>query len=150
MVTIARAQYDVRNAFASDLSFEGDKGVTKQSDLKESDINTIFRKFEKTGLLPQMIVKEGRYGDFSAVPDYQEALQIIKTADEQFINLDVDIRNRFANDPAKFLEFATDLKNLDEMEKMGLLKPEIVKQRADARLAARLAEKQAEAVKPVA
>jgi len=134
MIT-ARAQYDERPSLASDLSFEGDKGVTKQSDLKDTDINAMFKKFERTGQLPDLIAKNGRYGDFSAVPDYQEAVNIVRTAEEQFANLDVTLRNRFENDPTQFLAFATDNKNIDELEKMGLLKPEIVKQRADARRA---------------
>jgi len=135
MIT-ARAQYDERPSLASDLSFEGDKGVTKQSDLKDTDINAMFKRFERTGQLPQMIAKEGRYGDFSAVPDYQEAVLIVRTAEEQFSNLDARLRNRFENDPAKFLVFATDPANMDELEKMGLLKPEVVQARREARLAA--------------
>ncbi|QXP08184.1 MAG: internal scaffolding protein [Arizlama microvirus] len=135
MIT-ARHQYDDRQPLASDLSFEGDKGVTKQSDLKDCDINLIMRRYEKTGFLPDLIVKDGRYGDFSEVPDYQEALNIVKLADEQFGALDVEIRNRFENNPAKFLGFVTDPKNLDEIEKMGLLKPEVLKARVEARAAA--------------
>ncbi|QXP08250.1 MAG: internal scaffolding protein [Arizlama microvirus] len=132
MIT-ARSQYDERPALASDLSFEGDKGVTKQGDLKDTDINLLFKRFEKTGQLPDMIAKEGHYGDFSAVPDYQEAVNIVRHADEQFAALDVNIRNRFENDPSKFLSFVTDEKNLDEIEKMGLLKPEKVAARKAAR-----------------
>lgn len=123
-MTIARSQYDERQNLASDLSFEGDQGVTKQADLKDADINAMFKKFERTGQLPNMISKQPHYGDFSTVPDYQEALEIVKHADEQFINLDVTVRNKFDNDPAKFLAFATDSKNEDEMDKMGLLNPE--------------------------
>jgi len=132
---IARAQYDERPTLASDLSFEGDKGVTKQSDLKDTDINAMFKRFERNGQLPLMIAKNPVYGDFSAVPDYQEALTIVKTADEQFANLDVTIRNRFDNDPAKFLAFATDQNNIDELDKMGLLKPEVIEARRAARIA---------------
>jgi len=130
---IARAQYDERPTLASDLSFEGDKGVTKQSDLKDTDINALFKRFEKTGQLPEMILKNGHYGDFSSVPEFQEAQNIIKHADEQFANLDVTIRNRFQNDPAQFLEFVTNPNNLNDLEQMGLLKPEIVAQRVAAR-----------------
>jgi len=132
MIT-ARTQYDERPVLKSDLSFVGDKGVTKQSDLKDADINAIFKRFERTGQLPTMITKEPRYGDFSAVPDYQEAVSIVRTAEEQFLNLDVTIRNRFENDPAKFLGFATDPANIDELEKMGLLKPETIAARKQAR-----------------
>jgi len=132
MIT-ARAQYDERPTLKSDISFAGDKGVTKQSDLKDADINAIFKRFERTGQLPTMIAKEGRYGDFSAVPDYQEAVTIVRTAEEQFANLDATLRNRFENDPAKFLEFATNPENMDQLENMGLLKPEVVEARKQAR-----------------
>ena len=142
MIT-ARTQYDERTAHASDLSFEGDKGVTKQSDLKDTDINSIMKRFERTGQLPDMIVKTPRYGDFSEVPTYQEALEIVTLANDQFLNLDVDVRNRFDNDPAKFLGFASDPKNMDELETMGLLKPEIVQARIEAR---KQANAEAEAV----
>jgi phage internal scaffolding protein len=121
---IARSQYDIRPVMASDLDFAGDKGLTKQSDAKDCDINLIMKRFEKTGTLPNMIARDGHYGDFSNVPDYQEALEIVRLANDQFGNLDANIRNRFENDPAKFLAFATDPKNLEEMEKMGLLNEE--------------------------
>lgn len=129
----ARMQYDKRVPVASDLDFTGDKGLTKQSDAKDCDINAIFRRFEKTGQLPDLIAREPRYGDYSDVPTYQEALDIVNLAEEQFAMLDVTIRNRFENDPSKFLAFATDVKNLDEMEKLGLLKPEVVAARQEAR-----------------
>lgn len=134
-MVIARSQYDERPVLASDLSFDGDKGLTKQADAKDCDINAIFKRFERTGQLPNLIAREGRYGDFSAVPDYQEACEIVRHAEEQFLNLDVELRNRFENDPSKFLAFATDGKNIDEMEKLGLLKPEAVEERRRIRKA---------------
>lgn len=132
-VVIARGQYDERPVVKSDLSFEGDKGLTKQSDAKDCDINLIFKRLEKCGTLSEMIVREGSYGDFSSVPDFQESLHIVRHAQEQFDNLDVTIRNRFENDPVKFLEFVNDPKNLDEMENLGLLKSEVVEARKKAR-----------------
>jgi len=132
----ARNQYDERPTLASDISFSGDRGVTKQADLKDTDINVLFKRFEKTGQLPDMILKNGRYGDYSAVPDYQEAVNIVRTAEEQFAALDANTRNRFENDPAKFLAFATDDKNYDDLEKMGLLKPEAVEARRAIRIKA--------------
>lgn len=135
MEIVARMQYGVRPVLDSDLSFEGDKGLTKQSDAKDCDINAIFKRFERTGQLPDAIFQNPLYGDFSNVPDYQEALHIVRKAEEQFALLDVTIRNRFDNDPAKFLGFVQDPKNIDEMDKMGLLKPEAVKARREAEAA---------------
>lgn len=132
-VVVARTQYDPRPVFASDLDFAGDKGLTKQSDSKDCDINLLFKRFERTGQLPEMIVRDGRYGDFSSVPDFQAAHEIVRHAEEQFMNLDAPVRNRFDNDPVKFLAFVSDPKNEDEMEKMGLLNKEALDRRAAAR-----------------
>lgn len=150
MAIKARCQYDERGVFESDLSFEGAVSLTKQSDAIDADINSLFARFERTGQLPNMIVKEASYGDFSSVPSYQEAVEIVRHADEQFINLDVSIRNRFDNDPAKFLAFATDPANIDELEKMKLLKPEIVAQRQAERKASEEAMVAAREAKNVA
>lgn len=86
----------------------------------ECDINMIMKKFEKTGQLPEMIKNNPQYGDFTDAPDYQTALHTVMHAQEQFANLSAKVRNRFNNDPAEFLEFATNPENLKEMVKMGL------------------------------
>jgi len=111
----------------------------------------IMKRYEKTGVLPNMILKNPVYGDFSSVPNYQEALNIVRIAQEQFNGLDASVRNRFDNDPAKFLDFATNPENVEQMAKMGLLKPEVVaarkaamKAKSDAAKEALAAEKAAE------
>lgn len=95
-------------------------GRTKQSEKDSCDINIITKRYEKTGSLPEMIQREPRYGDFSNVPTFQEALEVVSLAEEQFAALDAHIRTRFGNDPAQFLAFATDKSNLEEMVKLGL------------------------------
>ena len=47
-------------------------------------------------------------------------MQIVASANSLFAGLPSTIREKFENDPAKFLEFAQDEENLDEMRKMGL------------------------------
>ena len=91
---------------------------------------------------------KGCYGDFSQVPDYMQALNIVKLAEEQFAALSVELRNEFDNDPAKFLAFCNDEKNADRMSELGLLKPEAVERRrqeAAARDAKIYAEREAKA-----
>lgn len=105
---------------------EWSKSRTLQSDKDAADINNIMRRFETTGALPNMIRQEPAYGDFSNAVDYRESLDIVMKAREQFANLNAKIRARFENDPAQFLEFCNDEKNLPEMAKMGLLTPEAV------------------------
>lgn len=101
------------------LVFEA-KSRTKQSFKDDCDVNNIMKKYNKTGQLPEMIQREPRYGDFSDVTDYQESLNIVLLAQEQFANLPARARDRFRNDPAAFLEFVNDPKNVQEMVEMGL------------------------------
>lgn len=96
--------------------------TTSQADKDAADINNILRRYEKTGELPVMIERDPSWGDFSDVPSFQEALDIVAKAEDQFAALDAHVRRRFDNDPAKFLEFASDDKNKAEMAKLGLLK----------------------------
>lgn len=96
------------------------ESLTKQAFSDECDINKIMRRAEQTGELPDMIKNNPQYGDFSDVPTYQEACNVVQKAEEQFNALNAHIRSRFSNDPAQFLEFATNPANAREMIKMGL------------------------------
>lgn len=95
------------------------ESMTVQSQKDEADINTIVRNFGVTGLLPQN-VRVPTYGDFDGVDNYQDALHAIKAADASFMAMPADVRERFGNDPAKFVEFCSDAQNLEEMRKLGL------------------------------
>jgi len=103
------------------VAFEtGDDTLVQQNLAEETDINRIVAKYQKTGVFTHVSRYAGEYGDFSGVPDYKTGLERIQAADEMFMSLPSKIRDRFGNDPAKFIEFATDEKNLDELQKMGL------------------------------
>lgn len=93
--------------------------LTDQSQAAECDVNTIMDRFLKTGVLPG-VDAERLYGDFTSVPDFQEAQNIMRQATTQFASLDARLRRRFDNNPAEFLAFATDPKNGEELVKLGL------------------------------
>lgn len=99
------------------------EGLTRQDMKNECDINVIMNKYVKHGKLPDMIKKNPQYGDFSAATDYKQSLDIVLDAQEQFNNLSAAQRKQFANDPAKFLEFANSEENAQAMEDMQLNKP---------------------------
>lgn len=101
------------------LSFV-EKTKTKQSFKDECDINTIMKKYQSTGQLPFLIQSQPQYGDFSDVASFQEAMHIVQHANEQFENLSAEIRNRFRNDPALFLQFCEDPQNGEELVRLGL------------------------------
>jgi len=78
-----------------------------------------------SGVLPQ---RSGNplYGDYSEVPEYQEALEVVRVAGEQFRGLSARNRERFNNDPAQFLDFVSNPSNAQAMAEMGLMKPEAI------------------------
>jgi len=98
---------------------------TKQSFRDECDINNIVKRFNVTGQLPVGSVQP-QYGDFSGITDYQSALNAVMAAQDSFLALPAKLRARFDNDPALFVEFASDEANRDEMKALGLLHEETV------------------------
>lgn len=95
----------------------------KQSFRDECDINSIMRRFEKTGVLEHVSKHGGRYGDFIGAPEYHEACNRVLEADAMFQELPAKVRKRFSNDPADFLAFMADPENQEEARQLGLLKP---------------------------
>lgn len=94
---------------------------TQQHFAEKCNINSIMAKYKKTGLLPVVTGKTPQFGDFSQVHDYQTALHKINEAQEAFDSLPAEIRKRFDNEPAKFIEFVEDSQNKDEAIKLGLI-----------------------------
>lgn len=101
-----------------DCSVEG-PSRTKQEFKKESDIDFIINRFKNTGFIEHQAAHKGDYGEFMDI-DYQTALNAVIAAQEMFDELPSKIRNRFENDPAKFLSFVEDGNNYEEMVEMGL------------------------------
>ena len=53
--------------------------------------------------------------------DYAESQQIVIDANNAFANLPSRLRDRFANDPSKLLDFLSRKENLDEAISLGLV-----------------------------
>lgn len=115
-------QYDSdQSSLDSSVSFFG-KTLTQQQFRDECDINEIVRRFGLTGQLPENL-RAPQYGDFTGVSDYQTALNAVIAADEAFMELPANVRERFDNDPAKFVDFCSDDANRAEAERLGLVFP---------------------------
>lgn len=100
---------------------------TKQADKDGCDIHFILRRIEQGGMLPEMMAREPRYGDFTQVKDYRESMEIVCKAQEQFEALPVAVREKFEHDPEKMLAFVADPKNADELVELGLALPRKLK-----------------------
>lgn len=104
---------------------------TRQSFKEECDINLMMAKFQRTGQLTHVRESLGTYGDYSNVDDYQSALNNVKAAESAFAAMPANIRDRFQNDAAQFLEFMDNPDNQDEAEDLGLVKSKIVPKRPE-------------------
>lgn len=127
-VPFLRTPYNYDRDAASDesgLKCE-DVSLAVQSERDEVDINTIVRRFGLTGELPHDL-RAPTYGDFTEVRDYHTAMNAVSKANEAFDRMPADVRAKFNNDPALFVDFCSDPKNADAMKDMGLLSAEAVK-----------------------
>lgn len=101
------------------------KSLTKQSFNKECEINNIVAKHQVTGAVSHVNQYGGEYG-FATSLDFAESMRIVVQAQDMFDDLPSSIRNKFANDPALFLDFVQDDENVEEMREMGLVAAEEV------------------------
>ena len=44
-------------------------------------------------------------GDFTNIPDFHTAMNLVRQAQEEFVRIPADVRARFNNDPGRFMEF---------------------------------------------
>lgn len=102
----------------SDLECK-DPSLAQQQFKDDVDINVLLERFKVTGQLPQG-VRVPVYGDFTGVTDFQSAQKAVLEAQDAFMQLPAQLRNRFNNSPQAFLEFCSDEANLPEMRKLGL------------------------------
>lgn len=97
----------------------GTESFVQQSFAEECDINNIVRKYQDVGSFgPQD--REPIFGDFTEIPDYQDAFEIVRAASESFNSLPSDVRTRFGNDPGLMMAFLADEANNEESYKLGL------------------------------
>lgn len=105
--------------------------LTKQSDAESADINVIVKRFNLTGQMPQGL-QPLSYSDFEGIFDFQSAMNAVRAAEESFMSMPAHVRERFSNNPQKFMDFCSaeqdgKLVNLEEMRKLGLaIPPEVV------------------------
>lgn len=120
--------------------YHSDKpSMTQQQYANECDLNNLVDKnmrFKDPAFLTKLQMfgsgekVEPIYGDFASVPDFQNAMNTINTATEQFMSMPSKIRARFDNDPVKLLAFVNDESNYEEGLALGIYKPRKTQQPA--------------------
>lgn len=94
--------------------------LAQQQFAEESDINTIVRRFGLTGEIPENF-KMPVSGDFTNIPSFEEAQNMIRAAQEAFDQVPAHIRARFDNNPQKLMNFLDNEENKAEALKLGLI-----------------------------
>lgn len=123
-------------AKCSGLVFKGES-KTDQSFKDDCDVNKIMEKYKTVENYNAVMALQNpgrakpQFGDFADMPDYAAAQNVIVRARNMFEALPSNIRDRFANDPAIFLEFMSDDKNKAEAIKLGLCQPDPVVETED-------------------
>lgn len=134
---VIRTYYDGKQKQISDLTAldqTGEISLTKQADLASSDVNTIMAQYEKTGMLSHVNQYQGNYINLGDAKSYHDNMNDVLAAQTAFASLPADIRARFGNDPAAFLDFVSDQKNKPELIKMGLVHAPTAAPEGDATL----------------
>lgn len=119
-----RSAYDGLNDEVSEETGYACEGPSKtqQNQRESTDINKILKDFRVTGIIRQGI-RVPTYGDFEGVNDFRTAMDMMIEAQNAFMAMPSELRNRLNNDPQAFLEWCADERNLDEMRKYGLAVP---------------------------
>lgn len=112
----SRYSQSEKTQYVSDLPSE-----TKQQFKDETDVNYILKRYTKTGILSHVNEIEARFGDWSDVSDYQDAMNRVLNAKEEFLKLPSIVREKCRNNPMEFLDYIRDDKNRAEAESLGLL-----------------------------
>lgn len=99
-------------------------GRTKQSFKKQCDITGIVNRYANHGTFDHVSAAQPVFADVSEIGDFRSLVHRARRASEAFDRLPPELRERFANDPARLVEFIQDDANLDEARKLGIVPPE--------------------------
>lgn len=99
------------------------KSKTDQSMKDVCDINSIMKRYQKTGHLPHFPEKTPQFGDFSNVPTLMEAFDTTQKAKDMFYSLPSELRKEMDNNPSRLEAYISDPKHFTKLCDLGILKP---------------------------
>jgi len=99
--------------------------LTRQEFAEECDINVLMKRYENQDIGSIMRrSQEPVYYDLTEAPsDLMGYMQLMQDAQNAFMTLSAQVRREFDNDPVRFVDFAGDPANLDQMRSWGLAPP---------------------------
>lgn len=113
--------------------------MTQQHFKDECDINRIIEKYASglSNITPEtvrqiinqttpperlMSSRSPVFGDFSDVKDFQSAQNAVIEAENAFMSIPARVREKFGNDPGRFIAWLQDPSNVEEAEELGFLR----------------------------
>lgn len=97
-------------------------GRTRQSEKAACDVNLIVKQHTR-GIIPQHVTQRVAAYGFAPAEDFRECMERVREAREVFATLPSETRKFFANDPARFVEFSADPKNIEKLVELKLAVP---------------------------
>ena len=116
---VAKKQYDFSTHVHPVIDIPPEEDLTQQHFERETNINSIVSRYQKTGVLPTALIREVQFGEVG--PDLISSLNKIKAAKEQFQLLPAKIREEFKNDPDQFMRFLADPHNFEKAKSLGIV-----------------------------
>lgn len=112
---------EVKNRFSPSEQVVSPPGIepAQQQFKDDCDINSIMKRFQKTGAIDHVSRHQPQYG-VATPTDYHAALNIVTMAQSMFEELPSSLRRRFNGNPQELLEFVQNPANEDEADKLGL------------------------------
>ncbi len=102
------------------VDFTGTQSRTKSEFAEEANINNIVRRCMTGAIMPSGS-RPPMFGDFTEVQDFTTAQTMIAEANQEFLQLPSDIREKFGNNVTDLLDYLEDPENQSEAIELGLL-----------------------------
>lgn len=100
-----------------------DELMTKQSFKAECDIHNIIKQYQRTGVIQHIAAKQASFLNLPDPLDFQQSLSLVMQAEDSFADLPASVRDRFGNDPQRFLAAFQDPAMEKELRELGLILP---------------------------
>lgn len=99
--------------------------VTKQGLKGQCEINSVIKKYPQKIINARLVMDEAKFADVSGA-DFQRSMNVITDVTYNFSKLPSKIRNKFGNDPAKYLNYLAEpgVANIDDINRMEDTKKE--------------------------
>lgn len=98
----------------------GETTRTQQHMGPACNINNIMKKYLKTGVIEHWNQRKPEFGDFSQAVDLQAAIQLVDSAQEEFLKLSSEVRNVAKNDPVLLLQLLATEQGTEALKAAGM------------------------------